>query len=229
MTLNQIVSDIRNIATSGSNPVDFRIDDSQIAFWIDEVRSVLIAQAIQKRPNILNDTWLQPITCLALEQVDKSECCSVATGCMILRTVLELPDTVDNNADNLIIRVEDNMGNIISRSNNFESKYSQNTKYSKQKAKWIFKNNHIYILDNDFLSSINVIGIWERPKDLSNFVTCDGTTCFSANSEYPCSLKMATTITDMVLKDKVYKFIQLPRDISNDASNTFPTPNTKNI
>jgi len=229
MTLNQIISDIRNIATSGSNPVEFRIDDNQIAFWIDEVRSVLISQAITKRPNILNDTWLQPIDCLALQQVDKSECCSVEIGCMILKTVLEIPDTVDNNADNLIIRVEDNMGNIISRSNNFESKYSQHTKYTKQKAKWIYKNNHIYILDNDFLSSINVIGIWERPKDLSNFVTCDGTTCFSSNSEYPCSLKMATTITDMVLKTKIYPFIQLPRDISNDSANTFPKPNTQGL
>lgn len=228
MTEQHLISDIRNEATSGSNPDDFRIEDSQISYWVDQCRATLIAQSLQKRPDI-NDTWLQTISCLSLIQVDKSECCEIQTGCMILRTELQLPETVDNNSDNLIIRVEDSMGNIISKSNNFESKYNTYMKYTSNKPKWFLKNNYIYIINSDFLSNINITGIWDRPSDLTAFTSCDGSTCHSTDSEYPCSMKMASMITDIVLKTKVYPYIQLPRDTTNDNSNNFVNPNTKNL
>jgi hypothetical protein len=63
LTTAKLVSDIRNIASSGSNPVEFKIEDSQILFWCNEVRSTLISQAIQKKQD-LTDLWIQSITCL---------------------------------------------------------------------------------------------------------------------------------------------------------------------
>lgn len=228
MTANQLLSDIRNLATSGSNPENFRIEDSQILFWIDEVRSTLISQSLQKRPDV-NDSWLQTLSCLSLIQVDKSECCEIETGCQILRTELEIPDTVDTNQDNFIVRVEDIMGNIISKSTSFKSKYNNYTKFTSNKPKWFLKNNYIYVINSDFLTTINVTAVFERPSDLTSYTQCGGSTCYSTNSEYPCSLKMASMIADIVLKTKVYPFIQTPRDVTNDDSNNFANPNTKNV
>lgn len=228
VTANQLVSDIRNIATSGSNPIEFRIEDSQILYWCNEIRAMLIAQAIQKR-NDISDTWLQELGCLELEQVDKSECCEITTNCMILRTVRELPDTLETSADNFIVRVEDLNGKIIPKTTAFEEKYNKYNKYTKDSRRWFFKGNRLYITNEDFLSHINVWAVFEDPSALKAFTNCSGSTCFRWDAEYPCSLKMASQITDIVLKTKVYPLIQMPQDNTNDANNTTAPANTKNL
>lgn len=228
VTSNRMVSDLRNIATSGQNPVEFRIEDSQLLYWCFQVRAVLIAQQIQKRKDI-SDTWLQELSCLELELVDKSECCEITTECTILRTVREIPDTIETTGDNFIVRVEDPMGNIISKTTAFEEKYLRHSKYTADRKRWFWKNNRIYIINEDLLETINVWGIFEDPLDLKSFVSCDGSTCFDWDAEFPCSMKMASEITDIVLKTKVFPLIQMPQDNTNDANNTTAQPNTKNL
>jgi hypothetical protein len=228
VTTKQLIADIRNIATSGSNPVDFRIEDKQILFWINEIRSMLISQSLQKRQDI-SDTWLQQITCLELVEVDKSECCEITTDCKILRTVRQLPDTIETNADNTIIRVESMIGEIISKTTPFESKYVSFSKYTKNKGRWYSKNNYLYIINEQYIDKINVVGLFENPADLIAYTACNGSTCFSYNSPYPASLKMASDITNIVLKTKVYPFLQLPQDNTNNANNNVNPVNTRNI
>jgi len=220
LTENTIVADIRNSATSGSNPTDFRIEDSQIRFWVNQTRAMLIAQSIQKRKDI-SDSWLQNLTCLQLDEVDKSECCEIETNCKILRTVRKIPDTIETSADNFIVRVEAPNGDIISKTTPFESKYGVYSKYTKNKPKWYLKNNYIYIINNEYLDTINVWAIFEDPSKLTAFTSCSGSTCYSPNSPYPCSFQMASDITNIVLKTKVYPFIQMPRDTTNNANDNF--------
>lgn len=232
LTQSKIAADIENIATSGSLPTDYRIERAQILFWIDEIRAVLIAQDIGKRKDI-SDTWIQPITCLNLIEVDKSECCEVTTDCKIIRTELTIPSTIETNSDNSIVRITDNLGNIISRTNVFEVNYNEYSKYSKNNTKWYFKNDYIYVLINDLeevtIESINVYGIWESPSELRNYISCGGNTCFDANTTYPCSFKMANDITNIILKTKIYPFIQLPQDTTNDNSDRFNNTPPNNL
>ncbi len=229
ITANHILSDIRNIATSGSNPVDFRIEDSQVLYWIDQIRSTLISQSIQKRQDI-SDIWLQPLNCLQLIEVDNSECCELTTNCKILRSELEVPNTIEFNGDNLIIRVEKPNGEIISKSTIFENKYSNNSKYTSNKSRWYLKNNYIYITNEDIIEFINIIGLFDSPSELSKYTGCNGNPCFNLNTNYPCSKKMAEQITDIILKKKIYPFLQLPQDNTNDNSNEYKQlPNTKNL
>lgn len=228
MTLREIVSDIENIASSGSLPVDFKIDSSQIAFWCNEIRAMLISQAIQKKQD-LSDIWIQSITCLDLEQVDASECCELTTGCYLLKTVLPLPITIESWMDNTIIRVVKPNGELIAKSNAFEAVYNKYNKYTGVKSNWYLKNNYLYITNNQLLESITVYGIFEDPSDLSAFIGCSNNTCFGWDSLYPCSLKMANDITNIVLKTKVFPFLQLPTDNKNDGANINEQPNTKGL
>lgn len=228
ITANKLVSDIRNIATSGSNPIEFRIEDSQILFWCNEIRSKLISQAIDKKSDI-SDAWLQLISCLELEQVDKSECCEVTTNCFILKTKKQLPSALESKGEDMINRVETPNGKLISKTNPLEEKYIKYNKYVKEKARWFLKNGYIYIVNEDLIDYINVWGIWEDPLELKNFVACDGNECFNWNDSYPVTMKMATDITDIVLKTKVFPYLQLPADNTNDANNTTVPPNTKNL
>lgn len=226
MTLNQIVSDIRNIATSGSNPIDFRIEDAQLRFWIHEIRSMLISQAIQKRQDT-SDIWIQTVSCMELELVDSSECCEIETDCPILRTVNQLPATIEVSADNSILRVSDPMGNTIPRTTPFASRYDKYNKYTKDTTKWYQKNRYIYIINNEYLENINVDIIAEDPTSLASFTNCGGSTCYNDNGDYPCSLKMANDITNIILKTKVFPFLQLPQDNTNNASNESQSSNIK--
>lgn len=218
MTLNQQVSDIRNIATSGSNSVDFRVEDSQIKYWIHQFRAMLISQAIQKKQDITT-SWLQTISCLELEQVDSSECCDETTECYVLRTIETLPRTIEGFNQDMIVRVESLNGNVIPRTSQFGSKYDKYAKWSSNKTKWFLKNDRIYVINNQFLSKINVIGIFEDPTTLAAYNSCDEAPCYSDNSNYPCSFKMANDITNLVLKTKIYPLLALPQDTTNDAAN----------
>ena len=228
MTLRQIVSDIENIASSGSLPVDFKIDSSQVAFWVNEVRAMLISQAIQKKQD-LSDIWIQAITCLELEQVDSSECCSITTGCYILKSVQPLPVTIETWMDNTIIKVTKPTGEIISKSNPFEVNYNKYNKYTGKKSNWYLKNSYLYVTNEQLLETVNVYGIFEDPSDLSEFINCENNSCFGWDSNYPCSLKMANDITNIVLKTKVFPFLQLPADNKNDGANINEQPNTKGL
>ena len=218
MNTNSIISDIRNIASSGSNPIEYKIEDSQILFWVNETRSMLISQALKARQDI-SDTWVQVITCLSLDQVDKSECCLVNTNCFVLRTRVKLPRTIETSYDNTIIRVTKPDGTIIPKRTAFSSLYNSYSKYAKDKAYWYLKDDYIYVVNEDLLETINVWGLFENPSELSTFVACSGTPCFSLESSYPCSLKMASDITNIVIKTKVYPYLQLPADNRNDGVN----------
>ena len=228
LTTAKLVSDIRNIASSGSNPVEFKIEDSQILFWCNEVRSTLISQAIQKKQD-LTDLWIQGITCLQLEQVDISECCEITTDCYILKTVQPIPSTIETYSDNNIVRVTKPTGEIITKSNVFEAVYNKYNKYTGNKSNWYLKNNYLYITNDQLLETVNVYAIFEDPSDLSSYINCSNNACFGWNSTYPCSLKMANDITNIVLKTKVFPFLQLPADNKNDGANINEQPNIKGL
>lgn len=228
MKVKQLIKDIANIASSGSNPIEFKIEDAQILFWCNEARAMFISQAIQKRQDI-SDTWIQRLSCLELEQIDKSECCEIRTNCFILRSVEQLPITIETIGDNSVLRVETIMGDIISKANLFEAKYTVYTKFTKEKPRWFIKNNYLYVVNEHLLKYVNIDLLAEDPSALSAYNDCSGVQCFTMDSDYPCSLKMANDITNYVLKAKVYPFLQLPPDNTNDSANITQTPNTKNI
>lgn len=228
VTLRHLVSDIEDLATSGELAYSFRIEDVQIAYWIHQCRSTLISQAIQKKQD-LSDTWVQSIGCVALTQVDSSECCSSTTDCYILRSVDKLPDTVETHIDNSIIRVTTASGEIISKLNPFSARYQQYSKYTQSKPGWYIKNGYLYIEGIDTIESVTIYGIFENPEELADWINCDDEACFSWDGSYPCSLKMASQITDIVFKTKILPFYSTNPDTANNAHNESGLLQNKNI
>lgn len=217
LNLRKIVADIRNIADSGKNNYSFRISDEQIAYWVNEVRSMLISQALSKRQDI-TDVWIQEIPCIQLELVDSSDCCFITTDCPILKSIQKIPITIESNNDNLILRVTNSYGDIINKSNPFEVKYNKYNKYIGNKHQWYLNNGYLYITSDLLLEYVNIFAIFEDPEELSNFTSCTTSIgCFTWDSKYPVSLKMANDITNIIMKTKVMPFLQMPYDTSNDA------------
>ena len=216
VSLRRLVADVRNIADSGENNYSFRISDEQFAFWVHEIRAMLISQAIGKRQDI-SDIWVQALPCMELELVDSSDCCIITTDCYILRTKVRLPSSIETSGDNFIIRVTTPTGDIISKSNPFEAKYNKYNKYTAKKANWYLQDGYLYITNEKLLEYVNIFAIFENPEELSGYSNCGGSSCFNWDSPYPCSLKMGNDITNIIMQTKVMPFLQMPHDTSNDA------------
>lgn len=222
ITLREITDDIRAIASSGSNPDNFKIPDEQIWYWINQTRAMLINQSLLKKDD-LNDTWLQQINCMALEPADESECCLAPSGCYVLKTVKKLPATIDTWKPNWIVSVTTAFGDQIPKSNQFSNRYQKYNKYTGNKKYYYLKNDYIYVVNNEDLSLINVQALFEDPMELTNFPTCEGEVCFNAYSAYPVSANMSSQITDIIIKTKVMPFMQFPSDNINDGNNDSQT------
>lgn len=223
ITANKLISDIRNIATSGKPTDDFRISDRQILYWINQTRSQLIAAEIQKRRDY-SDVWIQSINCLELEYKDISDCCNVSSGCYGLVSKFEIPSTIETDKINEIVSVTTLDGSNISKINQFSNKFKKYNKYTKEDKGWFIKNKRLYVVNDELLNKVIVKGIFEDPSDLEKFYNCDSTPCWSVDSEYPVSYKMAGIITDMIIRNKVYTLMTFPQDVKGDSSNEQPSP-----
>jgi len=217
-SLQHIVSDIENLATSGQLTYSFRIEHEQIAFWVHQIRSMLISQAIQKGQDI-SDVWVQSIGCVEMEQVSTSECCQDTSDCYILRSVNKLPLTVETHMDNSIIRVVTASGEIISKDNPFSTKFQSYSKYTKNTPRWYIKGGYLYIEGVALLTRVTVYGLFENPEDLADWVNCEDEACFSWDNSYPVSLKMASEITNIVFKTKILPYFSTIPDTDNDSHN----------
>ena len=217
-SLQHIISDIENLAASGQLTYSFRIEHEQIAFWIHEIRSMLISQAIQKGQDI-SDVWVQSIGCVEMKQVSTSECCEDTSNCYVLRSVSKLPLTIETHMDNSIIRVVTASGEIISKSNPFSTKFQEYSKYTKNTPRWYIKAGYLYVEGVSLLEKVTVYGLFENPEDLADWVNCEDEECFSWDDAYPVSLKMANDITNIVFKTKIMPYFSTIPDTDNDAHN----------
>lgn len=229
ISATDIASDIQNIATSGSNNIEFRIETMQLLFWINEVRAQLIAQSLNRRDDI-NDTWLQTINCLEMEQVDSAECCTVTSGCYVLRSKKQLPSTIDSYKDNWIVSVTTPLGDIIPKQNVFKARYQKYNTFTANKPGWYLKNDYLYVTNNQLLKYVNVTALFSDPTDLENFVNCEDQACFTMDGPYPVTYNQAKQITDIILQTRVYPFLSFGQDKKNDADdNTITTGKLPNM
>jgi hypothetical protein len=205
-----------------------------VNFHVNNVRAQLAKQQIGKY-GTLEKSYVQSLGCLELELADKSECCEYPTGCKILRTVLNIPQTIN---DSLLTRV----GPVDLSEASFNHieyervPFSGYNKYTKNIKRWFRKdhNGPIYIVvnENDLLDqSLEVIsadGVFENPQDLQSFLSCStGEVCFSDSSRYPVPASMIPIIQDIIIKSFVGVQSKSPIDSSND-NNINPTPQIVN-
>jgi len=221
ITANHLVNDVLEIASSGGNPNEFKISNEQILYWVEQVRAQLIGQSLAKRDDI-NDSWVQYINCVELEQVDASECCLVDSDCYVLKSVKQIPSTIDTWKDNWIVSVTTIDGTPIPKSNPIKQRYQKYNKYTSSKRAWYLKDDYLYVINDQLLTYVSIAGLFETPSDLANFVDCAGQACWTLDSNYPISLTLATQVTDIVIKTKVNPFFGFPYDTKNDASGATP-------
>ncbi len=234
-TKNELIFSILDTVRP-ENMTNSDITTELVGFHIKNVRAQLIKQSLNKGYTPPN-SCIQSLGCITVSLADKSDCCEYPTGCVILKTNVQIPQVIDYST-NLLTRVgpvditERPYQNIEFERVPFEG-YN---KYTKNLIKWFIPNNsnYLYLLinaDNYLklgLEVINVQGVFENPDDVSSFTNCStGTTCFSSDSKYPVPDSMIPIIQEMVIKKFILPQSQAPIDSSNNAKTDPQTTITK--
>lgn len=220
MTLDEITYNIRNIARQGGIVDDERITNEQVAAWINYYRAILIRRDIDKGRTISSNI-LQDLGCVPLEVVDASECCDIenSAGCAVLKTTVAIPRPLEFGSKDAITYV-----GTTTRRKNFEKssptaiEWNKWSKYTAKVTKWFMIDNYIYIVNNTFIDTIKIIGVWEDPTEAARFRHCDGRPCFAGDQEYPISAWMVQPITELILSKELNFTLNANGDGDNNAS-----------
>jgi hypothetical protein len=222
-SLNELVYDIEEIVNHNYISDDVSLSKRQIAFWISSQRALLIRQELNKGRSI-DPAITQTLSCVGLEVVSSSDCCSDNSECMILRTIDQIPKPISTYSKQGITRVAPI--NMMSKPYLFvpqaQAIFSGNGRFNSQQRFAFYKDGYIYIKLNTLtvsvLKRISITGVFDNPKDVSIFNNCDGSPCFSWDDEYPMSSWMIDYVKEGILKLDISMLKQLPTDRANDSS-----------
>lgn len=219
LTINQLIYNLRLLLKDNKSD-DLKFTDRNLEFIINYLRVKLIRQDNQKGRSISNNIE-QQLGPLELEIIDSSESNDFITGVNILRTVKELPSTIDIDGNNLITYVGglgfDNKIDYTTYSQAVKKSWS---KYASKRISAFLYNNRLYIsgCNNYELQYITVNGVFENPRELFNFNREDGSPCYDPNKDkYPLSQHMIDMINSIVKRQELDLYYQLIEDKVNDG------------
>jgi len=229
-TLNHLVYDIKNIAYGGIQSDDTPISDRQVAYWVNQVGADLKEQSMSTSRSI-PDAFIQHIECVQLECIDPSECCGVDIGPAdkLLKSTQKIPMTIQRRGKNTIISVHSVDKRVsFAETSFYRQRVNKHNKYTGSKPRWFLKDNYLYIINGFVMDHVSLAGVFDDPTEVLEFSTCEGKPCFTWDSPYPITNKIAGLITDIVLSKKMGIALQAPRDDSNDSRGKAEPTITKN-
>lgn len=179
-SLNEIAY---SIADKLGKPIDFLLVND-IKFSIVNYRALFIRQDYTKNGRY-NSLFIQDLGCIPLESVDSAECCTVESGCNVVRTTLILPDPVRLKGleDFVFVGGIDKITRYT-MSIPEEVGYLQYSKYSKNDPRYYYMNKRAYLY-NVPEGFVNIRGIFADPREAARFNLCEGANCYTDDSKFP--------------------------------------------
>lgn len=205
---------------------DIDISPREIGWEIDTMRALFLRNELNKNRTV-DPYIIQDLGCVEMETADRAECCEVSSGCLIVRSTLEIPKTVELHNSTGIVRVGpvDKLEKDFSFISSGRARFAGNGKYNQNIIFAFLHNKRIYLVSkNDkvkFIEKINVTGVFENPDDVAPFTNCGGESCYTSDSQYPINTWMIPSLQDAVL-NKFINTLKMPKDTTNDGSETPP-------
>jgi len=219
-TIKEIVYDLKNIIRGGLQSDDEMISDRQIEFQINSLRAQFIRQDINKRRSV-SDNIKQIIPHLEMEAVPASLAGLPSEG-SILRSKFKIPNPIETSHQDMITAI----GPTGVLSINFHMipynrvPWAGTNKYTKRMQFAFLLDNFVYVMgpDTSLVSHIKVEGVWQDPRDISNYTDSHGNLAYDPEThEYPLSTSMLDLIKQSTMATNMQPFVQVPSDISNNA------------
>ena len=225
MTINDIITNIRNIMYKGLASDDVAVDNRTIKKWIRLHRVLLLKQDLEKGKSAPAQV-VQTLGCLELECVDKAECCQfgLVSGEYVKRTPL-LPTPISystslNKINTLFTYVGLVTGESIDLVTKEEAVQSRFLKYTGNSIRAYYELGRIYVINAQELEFIKVNGVFEDPETLASFNQCGSPDpCYSDDGPYPMTEYHVSLAIPMILKTYVQPIMHpsVKQDIINDS------------
>jgi hypothetical protein len=222
LSLNQAISQIEELLGISSD--DTTVDERLIIDLLNQARAVALRQELNKA-RTPDDTIIQTLGCVPMEFVEGSHCPNVPVGCKILKSVCEIPDTIELHHTDGIISI----GSPLITHNFFSYiPYSRvpllgYNRFSKNLIYAFLLNNFLYIYSPGnskfgLIESVAVRGIFEDPTKASKFKCNEGKPCFTYDDNYPISTWMYEAMVRPIVMQQLAVKLQMPIDTENNAA-----------
>ena len=190
---------------------------------INEQRALWIRNEYNKNRSI-DPYILQDLNCLELELVNPIDCCvDVPSGCKVLRTKKQIPNTIEFYFTKGISSVgpADIMKPRFTLIDYSRVPYVGHGRTTGKSIYAFLYGGYIYITSKDIshtlIKYITLKGIFEDPTSLGEYINCQGNnTCWSPSDPYPINQWMWAYIKGEVLKQLMVKG-QFSTDDANNA------------
>lgn len=225
MTLNQYTYDLKGIIRNNRLADDDRLDDRLLREWVHTHRAVWIRQESSK-PGWQVDRQIGQDIYDTLEVADRSRVSSFTTGGSILRTVKDIPKTIElkNKSGLLEVGPIDKMALPFSYVTLHRARSFGQGKFNKAAICAFPYDNRIYLWANltnasfyKYIRYIGMFGLFEDPTQASQFNHISGAACYSDDDEYPMNSWMWKYLREEILEANLEKLMKIPVDKTNDA------------
>lgn len=215
-TLDSMAYDLHLTIRNGRIVDDDDLDLRQIKFWIRNSRAVWIKNELNNGRSI-SQRFIQDLGVTELERTNIG--LSVPVGCTVLRTKIEIPNTIEHKGIPTLTRV----GPAILNQGTFtivpyeRVPYVGNGRFNSKAIYAFWKDNRIYLVSNSSslnftgMQKINIRGVFANPENVPGY---------DSTKDYPISEVLWTYLKDIVLKSDVTMFLSTIGDVVNDASDT---------
>lgn len=220
MILSEILADfqltIRGAKVTQSEPITL----PWLLFHLNNYRAKRIVDSIAKYEP-LDRIHIQSLQCLALEEVDKSECVNIHKLCKYFQRTEVLPVPINARNGPLITYIGDIDGTSWPTTQEENLMYMLKRKYTGGKIMAFWKDYRYYIVSHKALDKCTIRGVWEDPTSLADYVDhCLEGEGLTYDSQYPLSSKWYPSIKQEILRNELKIVIETPSDNKNDSAHT---------
>lgn len=200
---------------------DSDVDIREVKREIRKQRALLLRNEYNKNNRVIDDDVIQNLGCVELELADAADCCDIQSGCTVVRSVLDIPDTIELHQRTAITRV--GPANKLDKSYLFieydRVPWFGNSRFNKNEIAAFLYNDKMYLISKDdnvkFIKYINIRGVFEDVEAVAQFTTCSGDACYTDDDKYYLTDWMETYLKTLV-KGILLQKLGLPVDNSSD-------------
>lgn len=219
-SLNTIVNDLLLLIRGSNISQSENISRRQIEQWVNQYRSVLLKQDLDKG-KMPNSDYIQSIDNIKLEIVDKRDSDNdVETDFFILRSTLKIPKTLDLNHKTGLTFIGNIFGDEFQLVPESRVNWQKYRRFSGKDPIAYLKDGYLLVHNHRLLENINVRGIFEVPMEAMNFQNViNGSRLYDLTSRYPMPSNMIPILKAMILEKELGVIISTPSDKTNDSRN----------
>ena len=219
ITLDNIITDLLKTVRGSKISQSETITRRQLEEWVNEYRALLLKQDLDKG-KMPNPDYIQELAGLRLEVVDVSTGSDLLSKTYLMRTVKELPKTIDLNFKSGFTYVGTIDGREIQLVPEGRTFWQRFKRFTSKEMLAFLRNRHVYISSVTPIQFINTRGVFEVPTEAGNFVNTDADTITLTYSDtYPFPAHLIPALKEMILSKELGIMSQQPSDKKTDSSN----------